>query len=287
MNLWLGSLLTLFFLFVAFDSQGASPTHDSFGSGLLQPVIAMGEDIIDPAHPIARSTVLLLSVESRSAGRIRFSDGEACTGTIVAPDLVVTAAHCVVERKGTKPVRPESLLAEMVLSYDGEARLPRPSSARVLDLRRHDHYRPQGYKNDIALLRLADPIGPGHEPAAILPLSLPLERETPAFVAGFGATSLTGAPSIFQLRMKSGYVHNADARATWVSLRSRSRGGVGNSDSGGPAFSRVNGRLYFWGVLSTGAERDFGSWDYEKVHNFRGWLERAARELGSELTFPQ
>ena len=40
-----------------------------------------------------------------AVGRVDIADGGFCTGTLIAPDLVLTAAHCVIEPGGARAQR--------------------------------------------------------------------------------------------------------------------------------------------------------------------------------------
>ncbi|MEZ5780903.1 MAG: trypsin-like serine protease [Rhizobiaceae bacterium] len=48
-------------------------------------------------------------VEAGAVGRVHPGNGAYCTGVLVAPNIVVTAAHCLVDRRTKRWVRPESV----------------------------------------------------------------------------------------------------------------------------------------------------------------------------------
>lgn len=91
-------------------------------------------------------------------GRVDIEGGGFCTGALIAPDLVLTAAHCVVDRSGT-PVPAGSITFRAGLA-DGQALVESGVARTVL----HPAYRPispappEMIRRDVALMQLAVPI---------------------------------------------------------------------------------------------------------------------------------
>lgn len=106
-----------------------------------------------------------------------------CGGALVAPRLVITAAHCVY---GFRSAERRVVLGQSVL--DGSAPEHAVSAVSV-----HPGYDPAFLRNDVALLTLAAPV-------AELPVAAAGARPgVSAVVRGWGATATDGAPSA-QLR---------------------------------------------------------------------------------------
>ena len=57
----------------------------------------------------ARQTVDASAAPWRSLGRVQTELGQRCTGTLIAPDRVLTAAHCLTARRRDQLVRPGSV----------------------------------------------------------------------------------------------------------------------------------------------------------------------------------
>lgn len=205
------------------------------------------------------------------------SRGNFCSGALIAPEVVLTAAHCVPAGATTK-----------VVAYDAR-RQP-----QLLDVRRvaaHPDYNSGGIANhrasaDVALLQLAAPMA-GKSSAPLGSPRAPIAAGARFTVAGIGVTrrgdgksggtaraatlAATGRPGTLQIRLVDPATGNA-------------REGLGacTGDSGGPVFEEQNGRDVIVGVISwsTGANNTAGCGGLTGVTPltlYRAWIEHTAQ----------
>lgn len=166
-------------------------------------------------------------------------DGEQyCSATLVAPSVVITAAHCV-----------EGLGGASIEFFVGDnANLP--SSGRlfaVQGMHPHPDYDGQALTHDIAVLILAEAIL-GVEPVAprLDPLGDVVGKE--ALFVGFGLTEsgsfgVKMSVSMPITKMEEQWLFNADPQKNTCS-----------GDSGGPALMELDGVVTLVGVTSWGDE---------------------------------
>jgi protease YdgD len=91
-------------------------------------------------------------------GRVDVENGGFCTGALIAPDLVLTAGHCVIDRSGS-PVDAGRITFRPGLSYGSalvEAKVARTIVAP--GYRNIDPAPIEMIQRDVALLQLAEPI---------------------------------------------------------------------------------------------------------------------------------
>jgi secreted trypsin-like serine protease len=204
--------------------------------------------------------------------------GDLCTGTALARDLVLTAAHC----------------ATLPITYRVRA-FQNGETIAVRTVARHPHFSMASYAAsrataDVALLKLEALL-----PSIVVPAGLAAARRVAAgetlTVAGFGVTeagtalglgvprmatlTVTGKPGSLQVRLVDPATNNA-------------RTGLGGctGDSGAPAFDG-EGPLVIGVVSWSTAARDNegcgGLTGVTPLLNYRAWILDTARKLGSPL----
>ena len=200
-----------------------------------------------------------------------------CSGTLIARDLVLTAAHCV-DRAG--------MAVEFGASPSCD---PNSSAVHVTGVRVSNYNETADTdRNDIALLKLARPAPTGFDPAPIATTDMEgdLKTNSVLIVAGFGQAH-TGLPSATPL---DGYLRETNVSVwdyqfgqTEFLVYQGDGHGACYGDSGGPAFLLREQKYYLLGVASRGDEECRLNGVYAKVPEFRSWLAQAATSLGSTL----
>ncbi|WP_439552526.1 trypsin-like serine peptidase [Falsiroseomonas sp.] len=149
---------------------------------LLVPAMATAQPLprpgLDPAAEEARHAVDIRQPPWSSLVRVQTEAGTRCTGVLIAPDRVLTAAHCLVAPQTGNPV-----LASRTHVLAGYDRGDFQAHARVRAIRLGPGFDPAArgpIGADWALLRLAAPLPGPVLPRAALPMAA-----TPAMLAGW------------------------------------------------------------------------------------------------------
>ncbi len=180
-----------------------------------------------------------------------------CGGTLIAPSLVLTAAHCVQNPEVGLRGTPEEVLVGWGTHEVSSGQVPAERSAAVEAVFVHPQYsyEPPG-THDIAVLRLASPIE-GQE-AAWVPTMAEFQREVAVgstlTLMGAGLQQEGDSPS-----EPDGRVHRIDVELNRIDERHISVGARGatacSGDSGGPAYATPMGERWVVGVTSAADER--------------------------------
>lgn len=237
-----------------------------------------------PVHAIVGGAAPAADGIGRSVVTIVGSRGNSCSGTLIAPDLVLSVAHCVGPGATYK-----------IVEYGGD-RQPRLRDVRRVathpgfDMKTMLAHRATA---DVSLLQLETPKA---NPSAIGVPTAPLAAGNRFTIAGIGVTIRGSGKS-------AGVVRSADLVATGHpgTLQIRlvdpaaggTRAGLGacTGDSGGPVFEDQQGRQVVVGIVdwSTGPNGSDGCGGLTGVTPltlYRDWIVQTARRWGSALAAP-
>ncbi|KAL1914874.1 uncharacterized protein VTP21DRAFT_7790 [Calcarisporiella thermophila] len=191
----------------------------------------------------------------------------ACTGSLIKPDVVLTAAHCVAS--SGMYIRANSLSAT--------------TGGNKINVKRglqHEQYRGSNLKYDIGLLFLSEPV-PNAQPITIK-VEAPNPGDT-VYAAGWGVTE-TGRTSdaLLKVELKVGDTRVCGQPPTgtnfcYVPVAGK---GICFGDSGGPVYKIQDGKNYILGVSSYISKNQCGQSDTKGYFNRAGyhieWIRKNA-----------
>jgi secreted trypsin-like serine protease len=261
----------------------AAMIHRTLQTAFRQFVAALALTAASPASAMVGGAPVAEDGVGRSVVTIIGSRGTFCSGALVAPDLVLSAAHCVMPGADYK-----------IVLYDAQRQ---PQLREVKHVASHPQFNVQGIlahraSADVALLQLVEPLKAKTPAPSGVPQE-PIAGGARFTVAGIGVTrrgdgksggtiraaslAATGRPGRLQIRLVDPATNNA-------------REGLGacTGDSGAPVFEDQGGRAVIIGVVSwsTGANNTAGCGGLTGVTPltlYRDWIAATASGWGTGI----
>ena len=191
----------------------------------------IGGEVVQPSDIVANSTVALKYIEGQNAYAM-------CTGTLIAPNLVLTAAHCL------RGMGKDSL--RIGFSIDVKNQLDAETMYEVADYTIHPQY--GNRLNDVALIALAKTAPAPYKPVAIVSDKFSMTVGMPMLLAGYGVINdMTGADTDALRKVTVPMAKILDKENILVTDQTKSTGAC-NGDSGGPAYLEKDGVLFVYGI---------------------------------------
>ncbi|XP_061398821.1 serine protease SP24D-like [Musca vetustissima] len=206
---------------------------------------------------------------------LRRNGSHTCGGSIISKNFILTAAHCVgtTDAQGEYYTYPASVFTVRAGSND---RFQGGVLVRVAEVITHEDY--GNFLNDVALLRLEEPLiySKNIQPIALATAEVP--PGAPVIISGFGRIKHGGdIPQKLQwntltaiTRSECKRLINWDSDAL-ICLAHEANNGACNGDSGGPAV--YNGEVVGIAGFVYGGCGNIYPDGYAKVYYHRDWIK--------------
>ena len=263
------------------QTEGAPVVAPSFTYGLmvvtsllaLSGCAATGAENDDTTEQKRRNGIINGEETSEfpATGMLLTQGQSICTGTVVGPRSVLTAAHCV---EGMDPSQLEFGFGASQDQVEG--------SVQVVSATQHPQWDSQQLANDVAMLSLSE-----DAPTAPIALNQVMDQSwigRTLILVGYGVSdgpSQTGGGIKRMVEVNISQVDDTTVRYETTDGKSAC-----NGDSGGPAFADEGGQLVVAGVTSYGDQSCQQYGVYTRVDTFVSFIKEQIANGGGDPADP-
>jgi secreted trypsin-like serine protease len=253
-------------------TTACAPKGDSSKGSEASVGILGGQDV-QANDPVASTTIALYDETS----------GSLCSGSLIADDTVLTAAHCV------DPSSKELYVA-FTKNISDKANLKKSEMVRATLFQRHALYDPNQNEglntHDLAIVHFEGGLPIGYRTTTLSAnVSSIQQKDAELIAAGYGVSNgffNTGSGVLRKAKLLFRQLHSQTEFRTGQDAQ-----GVCSGDSGGPLYQLLSGQLIQVGVASRVASKFLTCRDYAvytRVDSYKDWIAETTTKLRDAAT---
>jgi hypothetical protein len=259
----------------------------------------VGGSGVSAKDDISKITVQIFTLRTQrdNSGQLSIKGIAGCTGSILAKDIILTAAHCTTDNPhyiilyfSSVPPKdmsefissiPTNPLVRRVIGGKVGTNWPKLTASQTADW------------GDIALLKFQGGLPVDYQSAQLLPENVELKAQQPVTLAGFGITDGVKETQPTSLLKVEVSILDPNFSKSEMIIDSGNGKGPCHGDSGGPAYVTVNGQRYVSGTTSRSDEKTdpkglcIGDTLYTKVQPYTSWIKSSMKTLQSPKFKPE